>query len=91
MLKEILWQETQNSSSHYQRYRVEKQNLQVERPIGFEHLDKIVVQNSSPTCKHNLFALLQSKKILVRLIAMLESATRPRMFKLHCAHLKKKK
>ena len=44
---------------------MEKQNLQVERPIGFEHLYEIMVQNSSPTCKHNLFALIQSKKFLV--------------------------
>ena len=69
-------------------YRVEKQNLQVERPIGFEHLNEIMVQNSSPTCKHNLFALIQSKKIFVRLIAMLESAKRLRRSKLLCAHLK---
>ena len=44
---------------------MEKQNLQVERPIGFEHLYEIMVQNSSPTCKHNLFEVIQSKKFLV--------------------------
>ena len=51
-------------------YRVEKQNLQVERPIGFEHLNEIMVQNSSPTCKHNLFALIQSKKLLVKCLGI---------------------
>ena len=46
-------------------YRVVKQNLQVVKLVDSEHVNKNMVQNSSPTCKHNLFALIQSKKILV--------------------------
>ena len=38
--------------------------------------------------QHNLPTLIQSQKMLVRLIAMLESAKRPRRSKFHCAHLK---
>ena len=38
--------------------------------------------------QHNLPTLIQSQKMLVRLIAMLKSAKRPRRSKLHCAHLK---
>ena len=46
-------------------YRVEKQNLQVVKLVDSEHVNENMVQNSSPTCKHNLFALIQSKKILI--------------------------
>ena len=38
--------------------------------------------------QHNLPILIQSQKMLVRLIAMLESAKRPRRSKFHCAQLK---
>ena len=38
--------------------------------------------------QHNLPTLIQSQKMLVRLIAMLESAKRPRRSKFHCAQLK---
>ena len=42
-----------------------KQNLQVVKLVDSEHVNENMVQNSSPTCKHNLFALIQSKKFLV--------------------------
>ena len=44
--------------------------MQVVRPIGFEHLNESMVQNSKSTCKHNPFEVIQGKKILVRPIAM---------------------
>ena len=47
-----------------------------------------MVQNSSPTCKHNLFALIKAKIFWFLVLAMLESAKSPRRSKLHCAHLK---
>ena len=43
-------------------YRVVKQNCQVARLHCSEHLNENMVENSSPTCKHNLFELIQSKK-----------------------------
>jgi hypothetical protein len=43
-------------------YRVEKQNLQALKLVDFEYVNEKMVENSSPTCKHNLFALIQSKK-----------------------------
>ena len=46
-------------------YRVVKQNLQVVKLVDSEHVNKNMVQNSSPTCKHNLFTLIQSKKMFV--------------------------
>ena len=51
-------------------YRVEKQNLQVVKPLRFEHLNGNMVQNSSPTCKHILFALINSKKFIVKCLGM---------------------
>ena len=39
--------------------------MQVVKLVDSEHVNKYMVQNSSPTCKHNLFALIQSKKFLV--------------------------
>ena len=51
-------------------YRVEKQNLQVVKPLRFEHLNGNMVQNSSPTCKHILFALINSKKLIVKCLGM---------------------
>ena len=52
------------------KYRVEKQNLQVVKPLRFEHLNGNMVQNSSPTCKHILFALINSKKFIVKCLGM---------------------
>ena len=46
-------------------YRMVKQNLQVVKLVDSEHVNKNMVQNSSPTCKHNLFTLIQSKKMFV--------------------------
>ena len=46
-------------------YRVVKQNCQVVKLVDSEYVNVNMVQNSSPTCKHNLFALIQSKKFLV--------------------------
>ena len=42
-----------------------KQNLQEVKLVDSEHVIENMVQNSSPTCKHKLFALIQSKKFLV--------------------------
>ena len=53
-----------------EEYRVEKQNLQVVKPLRFEHLNENMVQNSSPTCKHILFALINSKKFIVKCLGM---------------------
>ena len=38
--------------------------------VDSEHINKNMVQNSSPTCKHNLFTLIQSKKMFVECPAM---------------------
>ena len=46
-------------------YRVVKQNLQIVKLVDSEHVNENMVENSSPTCKHNLFELIQSKKFLV--------------------------
>ena len=46
-------------------YRVVKQNLQVVKLVDSEHVNENMVQKSSPTCKHNLFTLIQSKKMFV--------------------------
>ena len=51
-LHKIDMRRLRSSQLIFPHYRVEKQNLQVERLIGFEHLNEIMVQNSSPTCKH---------------------------------------
>ena len=51
-------------------YRVEKQNLQVAKLVNFEHVNENMVKNSSPTCKHNLFALIQSKKLFVKCLGI---------------------
>ena len=39
--------------------------MQVVKLVDSEHVNENMVQNSSPTCKHILFALIQSKKFLV--------------------------
>ena len=45
--------------------------MQVVKVVDSEHVNENVVQNSSPTCKHNLFALIQSKKFFSYLIQTL--------------------
>ena len=50
----------------YPNYRVVKRNCQVAKLHCFEHLNENMVENSSPTCKHNLFALIQSKKMFIK-------------------------
>ena len=52
------------------KYRVVKQNLQVVKLVDSEHVNKNMVQNSSLTCKHNLFTLIQSKKMFVEFPGM---------------------
>ena len=42
-----------------------KRNLQEVKLVDPEHVNENMVQNSSPTCKHNLFEVIQSKKFLV--------------------------
>ena len=46
------------------QYRVEKQNLQVERPIGFEDFNEIMVQNSSPIMKKQPICIDSKQKNL---------------------------
>ena len=48
--------------------------MQVVKLIDSEHVNENMVQNSSPTCKHNLFTLIQSKeRMFVECPGMLES------------------
>ena len=68
-------------------YRVEKQNLQVVKLVDSEHVNENMVQNSSPTCKHNLFALIKSKKMFLKHLALWKSLKRLRESELSCAHL----
>ena len=65
----LIWEPTLISFELF-RYRVEKQNLQVVKPLCFEHLNENMAQNSSPTCKHILFALINSKKLIVKCLGM---------------------
>ena len=46
-------------------YKVEKQNLQVAKLVNFEHVNKNMAQNSSPACKHTLFALFKAQSCLL--------------------------
>ena len=69
------------------QYRVEKQNLQVVKLVDSEHVNENMVQNSSPTCKHNLFALIKSKKMFLKHLALWKSLKRLRESELSCAHL----
>ena len=55
-------------------YRVVKQNCQVVKIVNFGHMNEFGVQNSSPTCEHNLFTLIQSKKMFVKYLVMLQSS-----------------
>ena len=77
-----------NDIYHYLYYRVEKQNLQVVKLVDSEHVNENMVQNSIPTCKHNLFTLIQSKKMFVECPGMWESLKRLRESELPCANLK---
>ena len=49
---------------------MEKQNLQVVKLVDFEKVNQNMVQNSSPACKHNLFALIQGKKLFVKCLGI---------------------
>ena len=69
------------------KYRVVKQNCQVVRLVDSEHVNENMVQNSSPTCKHNLFALIKSKKMFLKHLALWKSLKRLRESELSCAHL----
>ena len=69
-------------------YRVVKRNCQVAKLHCFEHLNENMVENSSPTCKHNLFALIQSKKMFVECPGMWESSKRLRESEFPCANLR---
>ena len=53
-----------------QLYRVEKRNLQVAKLVNFEHVNENMAQNSSPACEHNLFALIQGKKLLIKFLGI---------------------
>ena len=55
-------------------YRVVKRNFQVVKLVNFGHMNEFGVQNSSPTCEHNLFTLIQSKKMFVKYLVMLQSS-----------------
>ena len=54
----------------YYVYRVVKRNWQVVKLLGFEQLNENMVQNSSPACKHNIFALIKSKKMFVKCLGI---------------------
>ena len=56
-------------------YRVQKRNLQVVKLVDFENAYENKAQNSSPTCKHNLFALIERKKMFLKYLALWESLT----------------
>ena len=51
-----------------------KRNCQVVKLVDSEYVNENMVQNSSPTCKHNLFALIQVKKLFVKCLDMWESS-----------------
>ena len=51
-------------------YRVEKKNCKVVKLVDSEYVNENMVQNSSPTCKHILFALINSKKFIVKCLGM---------------------
>ena len=51
-------------------YRVEKQNLQAAKLVNFEHVNENMAQNSSPACKHSLFALIRGKKLFVKCLGI---------------------
>ena len=66
-----------------------KQNCQVVRFVDFGQMNEFMVQNSSPTCQHNLFTLIQIKKMFFKYLAMLKSSKRLRVSELPCAHSSK--
>ena len=70
-------------------YRVVKQNCQVVKIVNFGHMNEFGVQNSSPTCEHNLFTLIQSKKMFVKYLVMLQSSKKLRVSDLPCANSSK--
>ena len=70
-------------------YRVVKRNCQVVRFVDFGQMNEFMVQNSSPTCQHNLFTLIQIKKMFLKYLAMLKSSKRLRVSDLPCANSSK--
>ena len=71
-------------------YRVQKRNLQVVKLVDFENAYENKAQNSSPTCKHNLFALIERKKMFLKYLALWESLKGLRESEFPCAHLEQK-
>ena len=71
------------------KYRVVKRNFQVVKIVNFGHMNEFGVQNSSPTCEHNLFTLIQSKKMFVKYLVMLQSSKKLRVSDLPCANSSK--
>ena len=51
-----------------------KRNFQVVKIVDFGLMNEFGVQTSSPTCEHNLFTLIQSKKMFVKYLVMLQSS-----------------
>ena len=66
-----------------------KRNFQVVKIINFGHMNEFWVQNSSPISEHNLFTLIQSKKMFVKYLVMLQSSKKPKGADLPCANSSK--
>ena len=66
-----------------------KRNFQVVKIDSFGHMNEFGVQNSNPTCEHNLFTLIQSKKMFVKYLVMLQSSKKPKGADLPCANSSK--
>ena len=64
--------------------------MQVVKLVDSEHANENMAQNSSPTCKHNLFALIESKKMFLKYLALWKSLKMLRVSELPCAHLEQK-
>ena len=60
-------------------YSVENRNLQAVRFVDLGHIIDFVIRNLSPTCQQILFALIQSKKVFVKYLAMLQSSKKLRV------------
>ena len=87
----IIWTSSKNMNfpKFWRMYRVVKQNWQVVRFVDFGQMNEFMVQNSSPTCQHNLFTLIQIKKMFLKYLAMLKSSKRLRVSDLPCANSSK--
>ena len=68
-------------------YRVVKQNLQVVRFCDFEHMRARMAQFFYKTSRHNIYLLIQSKKLRSKAKTSPESQKRPRVSDLVCAPL----